>query len=124
MSAPAEVIHRCPDGDAATTPCCRRLPGDLPDTDLVADQDDLVTCTGAIRRRTGPYQTCPESARVWACASLAKTLFPDAIGDRLYDDLVDWEKDGWRFDFRGRGPALMADIEARAKARALGRTHP
>ena len=69
-------------------------------------------------------QSAPEAVRAQTCASLAKTLFPDAIGEQLFDDLIDWAKTGWRYDHRGRGLRLMSAIEARAHAHALGRPYP
>ena len=69
-------------------------------------------------------QSAPEAGRAYTCASLAKTLFPGPLGDQLWDDLIDWAKTGWRYDCRGRALALMADLEARGHAHALGRPYP
>lgn len=40
------VVHRCPTGDAATTPCCGRSPLELPRTDRLTEDAELVTCAG------------------------------------------------------------------------------
>lgn len=41
-------IHRSP-GSGALTPCCGRSPFELPRTDRMTVDSDLVTCRGALR---------------------------------------------------------------------------
>ena len=41
-----EVVHGCPPPGSGQTPCCHRSPWDLPVTDRMTLQPDLVTCTG------------------------------------------------------------------------------
>jgi len=44
-----EVVHQCPVGDDGWTPCCDRTPFELPRSDRMTLDPDLVTCTGAPR---------------------------------------------------------------------------
>jgi hypothetical protein len=76
------------------------------------------------RRGTWQPGPAPEVVRATLCARHARTLWPGPIGEQLSDDLEEWAKGGWRYDVRGRGPALMADIEARHRALTLGLEHP
>lgn len=39
-----ETIHRCPWPDSGITPCCGKTPFELPTTDRLTLQDELVTC--------------------------------------------------------------------------------
>lgn len=40
----AEIVHRCPPGTASTTPCCGRTPFQLPRTDRMTEDPELMTC--------------------------------------------------------------------------------
>lgn len=42
-----EVVHACPPGDAAVTPCCGRTPFELPRSDRITLHPTLVTCRAA-----------------------------------------------------------------------------
>ena len=42
--AVAGLVHACPPGDAATTPCCGRTPFELPLNDRITADQALVTC--------------------------------------------------------------------------------
>lgn len=70
------------------------------------------------------HQCAPEAGRAHHAAYTAHHLFPGPVGEQLADDLFDWAKGGWRYDQSGRGLALIVDIETRAHAHTLGRTHP
>jgi hypothetical protein len=41
-------IHRCPIDDGGLTPCCGRTPFEIPRTDRMTTDGDLVTCFAAI----------------------------------------------------------------------------
>jgi hypothetical protein len=74
---------------------------------------------------TSPFvtKTPAEIGRARRCAQLARIAYPGVVGDQLGDDLTDWERGGWQFDVRGRGPALMAAIETAHNDMLLGRTY-
>jgi len=55
--------------------------------------------------------------RVQAAAHLAKTVLPGPVGEFLYSELTEWCWHGHRYDARGWGLALAADLERRALAR-------
>lgn len=38
------VVHRCPIGDAAVTPCCALSPLELPRSDRITSDAGSVTC--------------------------------------------------------------------------------
>jgi hypothetical protein len=46
----SEVVHRCPPGDEALTPCCRFSPLELPFDDRLTTDPELVTCQGRVKR--------------------------------------------------------------------------
>jgi hypothetical protein len=41
---PPETVHACPPGDSAVTPCCGQIPFELPRTDRLTLDAELVTC--------------------------------------------------------------------------------
>ncbi len=66
----------------------------------------------------GPGAVALAAAR---CAALdAKTVLGGAAGEVIHDWLMDWAEIGWRYDNRGRGLALTADIQRRMRAHVLG----
>ncbi len=70
---------------------------------------------------TPPYGAI---ARVRAASRLAKTVLPGPIGDYLHRELAAWCEQGHRYDVSGTALAITADLEARGRAMALGRTYP
>lgn len=48
-AGPDEVTHACPPGDSALTPCCGLTPFELPLTDQLTLDPELVDCPGAAR---------------------------------------------------------------------------
>jgi hypothetical protein len=44
---PTEVVHACPPDGSGLTPCCGRTPFELPRTDRMTDDPDMVTCQPA-----------------------------------------------------------------------------
>jgi hypothetical protein len=64
----------------------------------------------------------PRVLRATLCARHARQLWPGPVGDQLSDYLEEWATGGWRYDHRGRGLALMADLEKRHNDMILGRT--
>jgi hypothetical protein len=52
----SEVVHLCPPGGSARTPCCGRTPFELPLNDRMALDYDQVTCPGMSQYAGGPVE--------------------------------------------------------------------
>jgi len=51
-----EVVHRCPPGDSALTPCCGKSPFELPRTDRLTVHDEQVTCRSGSSEEGSPSE--------------------------------------------------------------------
>lgn len=72
---------------------------------------------------TAPATSWSDIARVRTAAGLAPKALPGPVGELVARELAWWCEHGHRFDMRGAGLAIAADVEARHRALVLGVTY-